>query len=420
VDPIRQEARGIAEYTDRNFFGGLRRFDLSARAGYAFILFGRANSPFSQGPFYTLTADFQQPHFLHRELQLHALLESSSNVQQAYRYLGGRAQIGLVWQPNRYFSIRPSYNFEAYRLWGSNPLLSSSSVGAPQLTFGCTGDPCNVFLSYLEEIIEWDRRDNPLEPRRGYYLALSLQEGGGPLGGSFTYIRVSPDLRYFQPLGDRFVVAARVRAGTLLPLKGDQSPIVARFFSGGANSMRGFGINRLSPLEAVPQPISTRNPSTLAAPLGSLPGYTYGELPGITVPIGGHGLFEASVELRWELIKNLNIAVFWDMGLVTPEAFGGWGPTLPGFAPSSVPYFANMLYAAGVGVRYLTPVGPIRVDFGYRLNIGPPLPVAQSGGPPSLFYPIQGTCFGIGDRGQHIAGSPEGPCVFHIAVGEAF
>ena len=410
VDPIRQEARALAEYTDRNFLGGLRRLDINVRGGYALILFGNSpNSPFSSGPFYSVSAKFEQPGFLARDLRFTATLESSSNIQQAYRYLGGRAEVGVVWHPVRGLSLRPTYNFEAYRLWGESALLVSSGAAAPQLTYGCATPICNVFLSYLEQVIEYDRRDNPLEPHSGFYLSLSVQEGGGPLGGSFSYVRVMPDARYYQPLGSRFTLAVRARAGTLNPLANQYSPIVARFFAGGANSMRGFGTNRLSPMQAVAYPESV--PSIA-------PGAPAGSVLGAAVPIGGNGLFEASIELRWEVIPNLILAVFGDAGMVTRDSFGGWPRAVQG-PPTPSPYFQNMMYAVGVGLRYVTPIGPIRIDLAHRLPIGPGLEVIQPNGQ-TVAYPRQGTCFGIGDRGQFFPGSPEGPCAFHISVGEAF
>src|SRR5205823_2846955 len=97
----------------------------------------------------------------------------------------------------------------------------------------------------------WDRRNDPYEPTHGYYLSLSLQEGGGPLGGNFRYIRALPDVRAYATPVPRLTLAARVRAGTLLTPVGEASPIVTRFYSGG-NTMRGFATNRLSPLLALP------------------------------------------------------------------------------------------------------------------------------------------------------------------------
>jgi hypothetical protein len=78
----------------------------------------------------------------------------------------------------------------------------------------------------------------------------------------------------------------------------------------------------------------------------------------------------------------------------------------------------EMLFAFGAGVRYRTPVGPIRLDFGYRPDVGPSLPVTQSPDT-SLSYRTRYSCFGLGTGGPS-AGAPEGPCVLHISIGEAF
>ena len=103
------------------------------------------------------------------------------------------------------------------------------------------------------------------------------------------------------------------------------------------------------------------------------------------------------------------LAAFIDTGFVTEQRF----------KISDFEYVRdNMLVAFGGGLRYRTPVGPIRLDFGYRPDIGPPLPVTQSPGT-SLSYPTRSSCFGLGSGGP-TAGAPEGPCVLHISIGEAF
>jgi translocation and assembly module TamA len=237
--------------------------------------------------------------------------------------------------------------------------------------------------------LEWDHRDDRQEPRHGYYFALAFQEGGWLFGGSFDYVRLEPEARaYFSVLeDDRLTFAFRVRVGTLLPGHGAQSPIVARFYSGG-NDMRGFGARYLSPLALVPNSDTTSD--------------------GYYVPVGGDGLAEGSIEARYRITRPLVIATFFDTGAVTTGQLSARG---------SGSIFDNLQYAVGAGLRYLTPLGPIRLDFAYRLDLGPALPVQVLGGARA---PSSSGCFGFGKGRTDSGGAPEGACSIQISIGEAF
>jgi hypothetical protein len=76
-------------------------------------------------------------------------------------------------------------------------------------------------------------------------------------------------------------------------------------------------------------------------------------------------------------------------------------------------------WAVGVGARYTTPLGPLRLDLAWRPPVGQELSIAQLPGQ-SLSYPTGSGCFGIGRGGRGGAGSPEGSCAFHLTFGEAF
>lgn len=386
VDQTRQEVRATSHYIDRDFQGGLRRLTLDATAGYAWIpnFYASTASGAQRGVVGSLSAELEQPRLLSsRDLVLDTRLTLERGIEPAYRYYGGRAKLAVVYAPTNHLTITPSYNVEFYRLESGAAQLTGP---APTLLFGC---PENCLLSYAEELVEWDMRDDRQEPRRGHYLALSLQEGGGILGGSFAYFRLVPEVRGYTSFleEDRLTFAARLKVGTLIPASGNDvsSPIVSRFYSGG-NDMRGFNSRRLSPQFVVPRPGSTT--------------------AGYTVPVGGNGLFESSFEVRYNLTGAVVLAAFVDTGFVTREHLG-----VRSFPDS-------LLVAFGGGVRYRTPVGPIRVDFGYRPDIGPPLQVTQSPGS-TLTYPTRSSCFGLGSGGPS-AGAPEGPCVLHISIGEAF
>src|SRR5262249_34007529 len=159
-------------------------------------------------------------------------------------------RVGVVWLPHPNLTFTPTYNLEVYRLQGQRGVGDQTPV--PPLVLGCPAGTslattCNISVSYLEQVAEWNRRDDPIAPRKGFYTALALQEGGGPLQGDFTFVRVMPDVRGYVTFGenDQFTLAARLRLGTLLtPFITNEtgerirqeSAVVNRFFSGGGAS----------------------------------------------------------------------------------------------------------------------------------------------------------------------------------------
>lgn len=408
IDQVRNEARLILEWTHRNFLGGMRRLTAHSEAGWAFIpntyavLRNDVAAGPRNGPIARLGLQFEQPRFLGRpSLRERSSLDLERTLEQSYDAIGGRLATGVAWQPHSSLVLFPSYNLQAY--WLNGPPIASAST-AP-LTLGCadTGTSCFVLLSYVEEMVTWDRRDSPLEARNGFFASLSLQEGGGPLGGDFTYLRILPDVRGYLSFGrdDELTFATRLRVGELLP-SGGASAVVTRFFGGGGVSMRGFSDRRLSPLLVAPAPVTS---------VGTAPAL-------LTLPIGGDGLIEASLETRYQLTENLVLAVFLDLGQVTQDRIG-------------VDDLPTLQWALGFGLRYRTPIGPIRVDFARRL---------QRGRPPTLFaidpgtgvvtaqsYDVNDSCFGLGGSARTLdAARPyqnavtDNLCAFHLAIGEAF
>lgn len=185
-------------------------------------------------------------------------------------------------------------------------------------------------LGFYDQSLIVDLRDNPIEPRLGAYGELKVEEGTPAAAGELTYLKLLPELRGYVPLGPT-TVAARVRLGEIL---GDL-PVTQRFFSGGANSQRGFPERRLAP-------------------------FASREVDGVqeTVAYGGGALLEMGLELRIPLgtIRGFAIgsAVFLD-GADVRETRELIDPL-------------HVHWAAGGGLRVMTPVGPFRIDLGYRLN----------------------------------------------------
>ena len=414
IDQVRQELHAIAEWTNRNWHGKLRRLQTHALLGWAFIpstlavIRGNELEGPRHGPIYKIGADFEQPRLFGRpSLKGKTLLESERTLEQTYDAVGARTMAGISWQPHSTLTLFPSYNLMVNRLSGPT---TTTLLSAP-LTLGCTEDPCFVWLSYLEEVVTRDTRDNALEPRRGHYLSLSLQQGGGPLGGDFSYLRVLPEARGYLSFGDddRFTIAARLRVGSLITTSGkpEESPVVTRFYSGGSMSMRGFGIRRLSPLLLVKLDGYQKDGQVVDASRR------------LALPIGGNGLIEGSFEARARFSESLLGAAFVDFGAVTRNRL----PTGE---------IGRMLWAVGLGFRYLTPIGPVRFDLAFRLPFGRPPPLYDADGT-EISYDNTGhqtyagsedgahedrNCFGFGGGGNSWVS--DGVCAFHLSIGEAF
>jgi len=411
-DPLRNEVRGSFLYEHRNFLGGTRRLTIRARAGYAFLA-GSSNSGFfafvrvferapgaQHGPFGRLTVEAEQPHFLHRALALQGAVEPSYTIEPAYRAGGGSAKVALVWRPTSHFTASNAYNVSVF--------LLSTPVALGAATTGFVGCGLTCVLHDLEQTVAWDRRDDVLEPHDGWYLALSTQEGGNTLAsGAFApvnFFRVLPEARFYKSFFDRrFTVAGKVRFGALFTLTGS-APIPVRLFSGG-NDMRGFSARRLAPYDVVPRTdcgyLAIDAPDDAASPArqGICPG------DGEVLPVGGNALLDGSIELRWNVWEALTIATFVDAGYVT-----GTGV--------NVTLFSSLNVAVGIGIRYRTPIGPIRVDLAARLPIGAPL---ERAGVLRQHGFSRGCFFGLGAGPSNVyAGAPEGQCAFHVSVGEAF
>jgi len=409
IDQIRNEARLVSEWSNRNFKGGMRKLTIHGEAGWAFIpntyavaTNAQSDTELRNGPIARLQVDFEQPNFLRRpSLRERSSLALNRTLEQAYDDLGGRLVNGVIWQPRASLSIFPSHHLEGDQLNGPP---GAGALTAP-LTLGChtSSQSCFVWLSYLEEVITWDRRDDALEPRRGFYASLSLQQGGGPLLGNFDYYRVLPEVRGYLSFGEdnQLTFAARLKVGELLPTSGNaqDSAVVTRFYGGGTQSMRGFNDRRLSPLLVSQLPQTTANSTTA----------------NVTLPIGGNGLIDGSFEVRYALTTNLIVAAFYDVGQVT----------LGRLEPQD---FQHVLMAVGFGLRYRTPVGPIRVDFARRLQVGTPPPLFRVDGAGRLGeekYSVDDSCFGLGGSGGGTTADgtvrvTDNLCVLHISIGEAF
>jgi len=200
----------------------------------------------------------------------------------------------------------------------------------------------NVRLSYVSSTIIRDTRDKPLDAHKGVYGTLDFRIVPSAFGSSTDFTRLLGQYAYYKPLHG-LVFANSIRLGLAAPYAGSDVPTSQRFFSGGGTSLRGFPTNEAGPIRYVPFcQTATSNPASC---------------PQIAVPVGGNQLFILNSELRYPIpiINNLGGVVFYDGGNV--------------YRRINFPEFVdNYTNTIGVGLRYNTPIGPVRFDIGRNLN----------------------------------------------------
>ena len=348
ADAIRNEARLVGDWSHRDFLGGMRKLTVHAELGWAFLpnVYAVATDDQSvgprNGPIARLRFEFEQPRFFGRpSLRWRNSLEIDRTLEQAYNALSNRLMTGVVWQWLSTLSIFPAYRLEADYLDGA-PINSAAT--AP-LTLGCetTNDHCFVWLSYLDTLIQWDRRDHVFEPRKGTYLSLDVQGGGGPLGGDFDYVRVLPDARAYYSFGEREGADGVDPAalGRAVAVVGEP-----RRQRGGDALLRG----RLD-LDA-----RLLRPAPVAAAAGAAAARR-SRRPGDGADRRQR---HDRRQLRGALLADARRCAW------RPSSTSGRSPA-GASSPADIPH---VLWAVGVGIRWITPIGPIRVDLARRLPFG--------------------------------------------------
>ena len=186
----------------------------------------------------------------------------------------------------------------------------------------------------------YDSRDNKLNPTEGI-LANAFLEPTYSFSNSTAFVKARLDAStYVSPLeSDRLIFAGRVAYGNVFGASLNDVPNDRRFFAGGGGSVRGYEYQSIGPYY----------PSSV--PPGS--GY---DADFTDTPTGGLSLFEASAEARIGVTENIQIVPFVDAGSVSDNL---------------MPDFSNLKFGVGVGARYLTSFGPIRLDVGLPLEPGP-------------------------------------------------
>jgi len=332
-----EHLRGQAEWKHVNFFGGARTAKVEGKwSSLERGLRGSFTQPYLFSPKVSVTLSGQawftnEPAFWLDTNGGRATVNYGLTERNPVNGRGGRSQVSVS-----FIGEREDYRITTDALVDS---LTDQSIRNQLISLGLdprTGEG-HGFLGAIAVDYQRTTVDSVLDARNGYTLMAHLERAGGFLPGDFAYKEWGVEARHYQRIGRIGVLATRGRISTLDPDGTDALcalpsitpaicpvPFFKRYFLGGSNSLRGWGRFEVSPLSA------------------------------FGLPIGGLSLFEGSTEFRAPLFGKMSGVVFVDGGSVAEHA---WDVAVK-----------ELRYDAGLGLRYLTPIGPVRVDFAHQLN----------------------------------------------------
>jgi outer membrane protein assembly complex protein YaeT len=312
-----EQFRGEVQWTHRNLWGGAEQLNFSAKA-----------SSIQQAA----EGRFLLPYFLARRTSFTQTVFARNLPRIDEDKLGlGDTFFGIQDTTPRYseFSVGTESRVRrefSRRLSGAGGVELSrhvfSDVDADLIGTGIADDN-TLFIQFAE--LKWDTSDNLLNPTRGMVLRGEVDHSTSALISTVSFFKLLLEARHYYPLREKLILASRLSVGGIkLYADSDTVPSNVRFFAGGPGSVRGYAPNRVGPLD-----IEGR-------------------------PIGGDSLLVGSVEVRFPISGDLGGVVFVDAGNVYSSS--------PGYDLS------DLRVGVGPGIRYNTPVGPFRLDFGIALN----------------------------------------------------
>ncbi|HEY3818654.1 MAG TPA: POTRA domain-containing protein [Polyangiaceae bacterium] len=380
IDEIKTDLHLVAGWEDRNFLGGLRDFNVNFKPGVVLypVRIDNLKGPVKPLPEEWFKTELRQPGFL--EARTTGFIRPQFNIfpllvevdPPANAPVVGYREIKVPIGVDRTFwkklFVSLDYTFQA-----ENPFAYVQSLDAALET---------VVLSFPELVAHLDFRDSPVRPHKGIYLGNNFQVAGGIFGGTATDVREQPEVRTYLPLAHGLTFATRASVGFLFSsnygkswnrelessaassvqgadptaralLTHDTQVMYFRgFFSGGPSTNRGFPILGVSPHGVIPY----LNPATASQQVqfNCDPSNANFNATACFLPVGGFTLWEFQNEVRADISGPLSMAFFCDMSDVSPN--------------ESDIRLGHLHLSCGVGAAYDTPVGPIRVDLGYRVQ----------------------------------------------------
>ncbi len=432
VDFFQVEGR----FTHYNFFGRARRLDLQGAVGNllasqvngklifrnATRIADNADDPVYFRPTYNLSLSLREPWFGAQQnelgLSLFAHRRSAPGIYVDRGY-GTSATFTRELLDRGPASI--NYRFEINRVEAGDVYFCINFGVCDQPTLGALRE--RQRLSPLTLVSNINRANDPFSPNHGYRTTMEVEHASAFTLSDFRYNRVSGDGAVYNPVRKRGTIAAHLRVGYVKALSSTASALGIstdaqllhprkRFYSGGSRSVRGYGENQLGPRVLTIPSSRLRSKDPNCGPTVDIttcdPNAVGLDRPDFEPrPLGGNFVAEASAEFRFPIWQQLFGAVFVDGGYVSQKTTNG----LPLNAKAVTP---------GFGVRYRSPVGPIRIDLGVNPGRAERIPVvtdATVNGVTTLVTLKERREFSQAGSGFK---SVLDRLVLHLSIGEAF
>jgi len=397
IDSLQSDVHLVGGWEHRNFFGGLRSISFEVKPGVVLYptRFPDFQEPRHLLPKLRLNGQFRQPGFIEARTGLFTQLEGS---RAPVIYQSKEVSDTVLGYDDARIGAGLDRSFNSLHLYGS---VSHTVQYDRPFTYLGPLDPDlhPVVISYPRLFLALDLRDDKIHSHEGGYVSTDLQFAG--VGGSAVDFKTINEVRGYVPLSRKWTLAARVNVGLLFAqnygstieatsngasyendpaqrpgwVRDIQLMFLRGFFAGGGGSNRGYALREIGPHGIVPQATST---------LANTNCTESNQNPNCNLPLGGFTLWEASLELRYPISGAFSGAFFTDTADVSPKR---------------VNFRLNRPHlSVGVGFRYDTPVGPIRLDVGYRVpGLQAPAGASGEGVPTTTFGLPVAISFGIGE-----------------------